>query len=194
VTKFSAAVALLPVALVVGAGIGVTMHLLGPDYLSATPALILFTGLAAFRMTTVHWYAAYLAKGKTGVPPLLTGLNAIGVTLGTLIGIRWGLTGVAIGVTVPSVLVILLAINVFLRRVLTVEYWPALRAPLAAAAASTIVLCAPQLLGADISLPGPFWALVAIATATHVVLGLVIDRRELRQLVGRLRPGESDPR
>jgi hypothetical protein len=138
-------------------------------------------------MTTVHWYAAYLAKGRTGALPLLTGLNAVGVTLGAIVGIQWGLTGVAIGVTVPSVAVILLAINVFLRRVLAVQYWPALRGPLATAAVTGTVCCVPQLIGVDISLAVPFWVTVALATSTHIALGIVIDRREIRELAVRLR-------
>jgi O-antigen/teichoic acid export membrane protein len=48
VTKYSAALAVFPVVLVLTLGLGVTRHILGEDYLQATRALQIFTALAAF--------------------------------------------------------------------------------------------------------------------------------------------------
>jgi O-antigen/teichoic acid export membrane protein len=200
VTKYSAAVGLLPVALVAALGRGVTLHLLGTDYLGATLALLVFTALAAFRMTTVHWYHAFVAKGRTRPLPLLTGMNAVGVTLGALAGLAVGrrlgdetgaLTGVAIGVALSNVATILVAISVFLPQVLTFRYGPSLRVPLIAGALSLGAGVLLRLLGLDVDLAGPFWAAVVVMAGVYVAVGTGLDAPELRRLWGRLRSGET---
>ena len=155
---------------------------LPPGYGGITVALQIFTGLAVFRIITNHWFFAYLAKGRTGAIPLLALLNATGVTIGAAIGIRWGITGVAIGVTVPNALVILLAIEVFLKRVLPVRYLPAIALPLAVAAMTLSAGFALGPLGLDQHVAWQFWTAVALMTILYVALGLALDARALRAM------------
>jgi O-antigen/teichoic acid export membrane protein len=186
-TKYSAAVGLLPLTLVLVLGAGVADHLLPSGYAGITVALQVFTALAVFRIITNHWFFAYLAKGRTGAIPLLALLNAAGVTIGAAIGIRWGITGVAIGVTVPNALVIFLAIQVFLKRVLPVRYLPAVALPLAVAAITLLVGLALGPLGLDQHVPWQFWTAVALLTTLYIALGLALDARALRAMWKRAR-------
>ncbi|MBN1478230.1 oligosaccharide flippase family protein [Candidatus Sumerlaeota bacterium] len=186
-TKYSAAVGLLPLTLVLVLGAGVVDHLLPPGYGGITVALQIFTALAVFRIITNHWFFAYLSKGRTGAIPFLALLNATGVTIGAAIGIRWGITGVAIGVTVPNALVILLAIEVFLKRVLPVRYLPAVALPLTVAAVTLLAGLALGPLGLDQHVAWQFWTAVALLTTLYVALGLALDARALLAMWRRAR-------
>ena len=191
VTKYSAALAVLPVGLVLTLGLGVPRLILGEDYLQATRALQIFTALAAFRMTTVHWYHAYLAKGRTAALPLIVGITAVGATAAALLGVHWGrrlggevgaVNGVAIGMAVASFVAILIAINVFLRRVLTVRYLPCLALPLAAGAVTLGAGLALRLTGFDQAVASQFWTAVLAMGILYAGLGLALDARALRRL------------
>ncbi len=196
VTKYSAAVAGLPAALALALGTGIMLHLLREDFEGGTRAFQIFTGLAAFRMTTVHWYHAYVAKGRTGATPLITGLTALGVTVGALLGVQWGaslggdlgaITGVAIGMALTSITVILIAINVFLKRVIEVHYLPCLVKPVIATAAALAVGLALRAAGIDQTQAVAFWAMVAVMTAVYLAVGFALDARAMRDLWRRSR-------
>lgn len=199
-TKYSAAVSLLPVALVLALGRGVPINLLRPEFAGATAALVVYTALASFRMTTVYWYHALVSRGHTAPLPLLSGLNALGVTVGTLAGLAWGqrwagtvggITGVSVGVALSNVAVTLLALIVFLPRVVRFRYFPVVVRPLVAGAVALALGAAARLVGLDLTAPPVFWTTVATMAGVYAAALLALDAAELRTLWRRLR---RDPR
>lgn len=186
-TKYSAVMGLLPLSLVLVLGDGVTRHLLTESYAGITHALQIFTGLAVFRIITNHWYFAYLAKGRTAALPLLALLNSTGVTIGAVVGIKWGITGVAIGVATTNACVILIAINAFLRRELEVRYIPMLTIPLMIAAVTIVAGFVMVVAGLNVESAVQFWSGVAVMTAVYGLAILLIDATSLRELRRSLR-------
>lgn len=185
--KYSAAVALLPLCLVLILGPGVAGNLLPADYAGGIAVLQVFTALAVLRIITNHWYFAYISRGETRGLPQIAAINAVGVTAGALIGIQWGITGVAAGVAVPSTFTILLALRVLLPRVVQVSYLPPLRIPLAAAIATLAAGLALLTAGLDQSRAPVFWLLALGLSVVYVTVGLALDAPALRQLAARLR-------
>jgi O-antigen/teichoic acid export membrane protein len=196
VTKYSAAVVALPFAIVLALGLGVTAHLLPAGYRDATLPLQILTGLVAFRMTTVNWHHVHIAKRITWVITWIAGVNAIGVVVGILLGVRIGMAeggdrgaivGVAIGVAVASIAALLLAVNVYLKRLLPVRFLPLIALPCVVGAVTCALGLGLRAAGLDQTSATQFWTAVAAMTILYVLLGLALDRRALRDLWKRAR-------
>ncbi len=187
-TKYSGVIALLPCVVVLIFGEGLVRYGLGAKWLPALRPFQIFTCLATFRMITVHWYDVYLSKGKTLIMPLLTGINAVGVTLGAYLGARyWGLVGVAAGVTAVNVSVILFAVNYYLKKILPVCYFSILKLPIIVAIATFgFSLLIKNIIRLPIA-PLDFAIKLTASILFYSALYIIIDRASLRELLRKSR-------
>jgi O-antigen/teichoic acid export membrane protein len=104
-TKFTALAYLLPAAMMLVTGRQVVQFLLGEKWLPATIPLQVFFLLTAFKATIGYWEPIVLVKGVTRIQFYLTMYGAVSTAvLGYLFTLRWGITGMAVAVSLAAVI------------------------------------------------------------------------------------------
>jgi len=183
-TRYSAAIAFAPCLAVLVFGRELILYIIGEKWLPALLPLQIFTCLAAFRMITVHWYDAYISRGRTGVMPLLGVVNAVGVTFAAWLGARQGRLGaVAVGVALVNTAVILFAVNVLLKKIIPVRYLSILWRPVLAGMAGLAVLLILRRLPLLPSSPMTAFAIkLSLGMVFYAAVFAFLDRREILAL------------
>lgn len=183
-TKYSAAVSLPLLAVTIVFGKEVVKYLLGEKWLPAVVPFQIFMAVSVVRIITVYWHEVYVASGKTGIIPALTAINSIGITALGFLGAKYfSIEGAACGVAITVLFTILLATQLFLKRILNVSYLKILKIPLLYNMVFFLFLILIKVFLLYYINFIIFWIVVSFCLIFYSVGFTIIDKRELKNVM-----------
>ncbi len=187
-TKYSALFSMPILMYTILFGKELIRYLLGEKWLPALIPFQLFMFLAVVRIITVYWYEVYVSKGLTKIIPVFGFINCIGITVFVFFGAKMqGIIGAAIGVTITVLFTIILATQVYLKKILDIKYLKILHTPLIINLLYFIIILFFKMLFIFMPSVYLFWIILFVLALIYFILVYLFDKEHLFYLMNHLK-------
>jgi O-antigen/teichoic acid export membrane protein len=166
----------------------------GNQWMPAVPVLQAFCVLGMLKAVENPIGSLLLAKGRADVGFYLNVLAIVGYTLSNLLGVRWGIVGVALS-SLLFTLIVLVPIGLYIRwylvRMTWWEYWQAINKPITAAFVMVLVTVMVQMGLQAIGEIPVFLVVVVVGAITYIGTLWLLDRQLFGEVWHFVKPASS---